>query len=319
MAGEAHGIAPEVLQSWISRGVDYTQGVGHHVVIRAREDLFVQTSDKLVCDDGRELPAIQLFSENSVTSIPDNMGCCEVVSVGSLVTNVKPGEIYFIDFSDVAQGFQLANKDHYVALDKMFRCRFDPVSGEATPCAGYVLTKRAPERMKVALTGTDRIEVPQHLLTEGIPSGCDSDGEVLLRTIYEEVVSVGPPEAESHSRPLHRVERALLDAVMFEFRGHSVATGKSHEAEELDVLHMPLALAINAYLRWRRAPRALDLQPGDLVPFCTIMGTKLRVRGQFLTLVPQSECLCVIDDRAILEEAIRAGKAGRIVLARVGT
>jgi hypothetical protein len=272
---------------------DITSGVGHHVVIRSREDLFVQTNDKLVCDDGKVLAGIQIFSENEVTAIPDNMGCCEVVSVGSLVTNVKPGEIYFIDFSDVAQGFQLANKDCFVALDKMFRCRFDPVTGQASPCAGYALTKRNPDRMKVALTGTDRVEVPPHMLTDGIPSGWDSDGEVLLRTIYEEVVSVGPPEAESHSRPLHRVERDLLDSIYRD------------DAVNLD--------ALQSYLRWRSAPRALDLKPGDLVPFCTIMGTKLRVRGQFLTLVPQSECLCVIDDRAILDAAIRAGKAGKIV------
>lgn len=277
---------------------DITSGVGHHVVIKAREDLFVQTSDKLVCDDGTELEGIQLFCENDVTSIPDNMGCVEVVSVGSLVTNVKPGETYLIDFSDVAQGFQLANKDHYVALDRVFRCRFHPGAGTVEPLAGYALTKRAPDRMKVALTGTDRVEVPAYILTDGIPSGFDSDGKPMLYTIYEEVVSVGPPEVESGTRPLHRVERELLDSIYRD------------DAVDLDKLQ--------AYLRWRAAPRALDVKEGDLVPFCTVMGTKLRVRGQFLTLVPQSECLCVIDDRTILEEAIRAGKAGRIVLACAG-
>jgi len=298
---------------------DVTRGVGHNVVLKAREDLFVQTNDKLICDDGKELSGIQLFCENEVTSIPDNMGCCEVVSVGALVTNVKPGEVYFIDFSDVAQGFQLANKDHYVAPDHVFRCRFHPETGTAEPLAGYVLTKRAPERMQIALFGTDRVDVLPSWLTEGIPSGWDSDGDVLTRTIYEEVVAVGPAEVENAARTMHKTERALLAAVTLEFAGRSSATGKLFEAEELDVMHMPLCQAINAYLRWRRAPRDTGLKPGDLVPFITTLATKFRVRGQFLSLVPMQDLGCVIDDRAILDDAIRAGRAGKLVLAHGAT
>lgn len=273
----------------------HTSGVGHHVVMKPRDDLFKETSDKLVCDDGKVLEGIQIFNENSVTSIPDNVGCVEVVSVGAQVQNVRPGEVCFIDFSDIAQGFQLANADHFVAPDHVFRCRFHPDTGTVEPLAGYAITQRAPDRMKVALTGTDRLEVPPHLLTEGIPSGFDSDGETMLRTIYEEVVTVGPPEIESLRRPMHRVERELLESI--------------HSDDVLDMAKL------ETYLRWRAAPREVDLEPGDLVPFCTVFATKLRVRGQFLSLVPQRELLCVIDDRAILDTAIRAGKAGKLVLA----
>lgn len=282
------------------------RGVGHNVVLRPRDDLFVQTNDQLVTDSGQVLDGIQVFCANSVTSIPDNIGCCEVISVGAEVQTVKPGDIAFIDFFDVDQGFQIANSDHFVAKDHVFRARFDPATGEVEPLAGYALTRRAPERMKVALTGTDRIEVPPYLLTDGIPSGFDSDGVPVLHTVYEEVVSVGPPAVESKTRPLHRLERAVLDLL-----------ARYDELVEYDSIDADEADAINAYLRWRHAPRALDLSPGDLVPFCTQFGTKLRVRGQFLTLVAQDALLCVIDDRALLEEAIRAGKAGQIVRPRV--
>jgi hypothetical protein len=291
-------------------GGERARGVGRNVVLRPRDDLFVQSRDQLVTDDGRVLDGIQVFAANSVTSIPDNIGCCEVISVGAEVQTVQPGDIAFIDFFDVDQGFQIANSDHFVAKDHVFRARFDPSTGEVEPLAGYALTKRVPGRMKVALTGTDRVEVPPYILTDGIPSGFDSDGVPVLFTIYEEVVAVGPPAVESKTRPLHRLERAVLDLLAaYECgRGEWIA-GEALRDNEAD--------AINAYLRWRRAPRALDLSPGDLVPFCTQFGTKLRVRGQFLTLVAQDALLCVIDDRAILDEAIRAGKAGQIVRPRV--
>jgi hypothetical protein len=288
-------------------GSERARGVGRNVVLRPRDDLFVQTNDQLVTDDGKTLDGIQVFCANTVTSIPDNIGCCEVISVGAEVQTVKSGDIAFIDFFDVDQGFQIANTDHFVAKDHVFRARFDPATGEVEPLAGYALTRRAPERMKVALTGTDRIEVPPYLLTDGIPSGFDSDGVPVLHTVYEEVVAVGPPAVESKTRPLHRLERAVLDML----------TKSAGEWVEYDSVSAEEAETVNAYLRWRRAPRALDLSPGDLVPFCTQFGTKLRVRGQFLTLVAQDALLCVIDDRGILEEAIRAGKAGQIVRPRV--
>ncbi len=271
------------------------RGIGHHVVLKSRDDLWIESQDKLVTDDGKELGGLYIFNGNSVTSIDDNLGCCEIVSVGDLVCNVKPGDLVFIDFSDVSQGIQLEQKDHFIAPDHVFCALFDPVTCQVTPLAGYAITKRNDARMSIALMGTDRIHAPQDLITDGVPSGYDSDGAVLSRVTYQEIVSVGPPAAVSGSRRIHPLELALLESI---YRDDSV---------DLDKLH--------AFLRWRATPRALGLQVGDLVPFGTDFGTKLRVRGQFLTLVPQSELLCVINDREMLEAAVRAGRAGKIALA----
>lgn len=308
MPGLTEAMHPAFARSTVS---GHARGVGHHVVLKPRPDLFVETNEELVTDDGKVLKGIQNFAANSVTSIPDNLGCVEVVGVGDLVDNVKPGEIVLLDFFDCDQGFQIANSDHYVALDHVFRAKFHPETGTMEPLAGYVLTKRNSDRMKIALNGTDRVEVPDYILTDGIPSGWDSDGVPLLHSVYEEVVAVGPPPTESKTRPLHRLERELLDMLLEQ---HMVPENVS----EYDEYGAEMAQAIERYIRWRRAPRAIDLKPGDLVPFCTEFRVKLRVRGQFLSLVPQDQCLGVIDDAAILDAAIRAGKAGKLVVNRGG-
>src|SRR5688572_5200863 len=181
---------------------NYAGGYGTTVIVKARDDLFEETKDKLIADDGTELEGIQIFNENSVTSIPDNVGCCEVVSVGSDVHNVTPGDIVFVDFCDVKQGFILDathakdKAECYAIRDEAFKCRFHPDTGRVEPLPGYVITKPAPERMKVALTGTDRVEVPPMTLTQGIVSGRDSDGVPCAWTVYQEVVAVGAPEVE---------------------------------------------------------------------------------------------------------------------------
>lgn len=292
------------------KGREYSRGCGSNVVVKARDDLFEETSEKIVCADGTELDGIQLFRGNSVTSIPDNVGCCEVVGVGRDCQNVKVGDVVFCDFADVRQGFVLDTAgstdeaERYVIPDECMKCRFDPETGEVEPLAGFVITRAAPERMKVALNGTDRLEVPAYILTDGIVSGYDSDGQPCAWTRYEEVVKVGPPEVASHTRPMHWLERRVLDML----------AKNPGEWVEYDAVDAEEAALINEYLAWRRAPRELDLKPGDLVPYCSDFATKIRVRGEFLHIVPQRNVLCVIDDAAMLDDAIREGKAGRLKL-----
>ena len=290
------------------KGREYAKGYGTNVVVKARDDLFEESSEKIICDDGTELDGIQIFNANSVTSIPDNIGCCEVVGVGSDVQNVKIGDIVFVDFCDVRQGFVLDTasstdqSERYIIPDECMKAKFDPSTGQVEPLAGFLLTKRVPDRFKVALNGTDRLEVPAHILTDGIVSGYDSDGQPCAWTVYEEVVAVGPPEVESKTRPMHPLEREVLDYIV-DSHGASLENSAAFKNRCGDLL------------RWRLTPRTVDCKPGDLVPFCTDFATKIRVRGQFLSIVPQRNVLAVIEDEKILDDAIRAGKGGKLLSA----
>lgn len=291
---------------------EHVKGYGHHVVLKSRDDLFdPATGEELEAADGTKLPGLQLFTHNSITGIPDNVGCCEIVSVGSYVTVVKPGDVVFIDFYDVRQGVLLdslnGGAERYIANDDAFKARFDDATGLIHPLPGYVITRRNNERMKVALTGTDRLEVPRSTLTDGIIGSRLSDGSPATWVVYEEVVEVGAPAEESAGRPLHRTERALLD-MFANFR----------EWYDGDTIDDVTADAINAYLSWRRSARTLDIKPGDLVPFCTAFACQVRVRGEFLRIIKQSDVMGAIDDRAMLEEAVRAGKAGKLHLVASG-
>lgn len=295
---------------------EHVSAYGHHVVLKSRDDLFdPATSEEFEAADGTKLPGLQLFTHNSITGIPDNVGCCEIVSVGSDVTVVKTGDVVFIDFYDVRQGVLLdslnGGAERYIANDDAFKARFDDATGLIHPLPGYVITRRNNERMKIALTGTDRLEVLRSVLTDGIIGSRLSDGSPATWVAYEEVVEVGAPAEESAGRPLHRTERALLD--MF-----AADHGCPENVSEYDEYGYEMAEALTAYLRWRRSARTLDIKPGDLVPFCTAFACQVRVRGEFLRIIKQSDVMGAIDDRAMLEEAVRAGKAGKLHLVPSG-
>lgn len=288
---------------------EHVSAYGHHVVLKSRDDLFdPATGEELEAADGTKLPGLQLFTHNSITGIPDNVGCCEIVSVGSDVTVVKPGDVVFIDFYDVRQGVLLdslnGGAERYIANDDAFKARFDDATGLIHPLPGYVITRRNNERMKVALTGTDRVDVPRSTLTDGVIGSRLSDGSPATWVAYEEVVEVGAPAEESAGRPLHRTERALLDSL-------NDPTAR-HVEDCFD------GEAWNAYRAWKASASVLDIKPGDLVPFCTAFACQVRVRGEFLRIIKQSDVMGAIDDRAMLEEAVRAGKAGKLHLVPSG-
>lgn len=269
---------------------EHCEGYGHFVVLKAREDLFKETGEEIVADNGTVLPGIQIAQNNSVTSIPDNIGCCEIVSVGRDVRNVRPGDIAFVDFFDVAQGCilggadvendKLTSEERYIAPDHAFRAKYDPVRGTVEPLPGYCVTKRVPKRFQHALTGTDRVEVLDYLLTQGIPGGKTSNGSTVGFVVYQEIVSVGDvlPDDEGYTAR----ERMLL-AELRKLRGDP--------------------------------PIASDISPGDLVCYCTEFATPIRVRGEFMHIIPYANVLARIHDEAILDEAIRAGLAGKLLLA----
>jgi hypothetical protein len=291
-----------------TRTGDYVGGIGHTVTLKARNDLFDPTTTKdIVTDSGKVVPGIKLYTRDEITSIPGSVGCLEVVSVGKDVQNVKPGDVVFIDLFDVRQGVLVGDPETqksiegYIANDDAIGVLFDEETGELTPLPGYAITRRNIKRFQVALTGTDRVDVPINTQTYGIVSGRTSEGTPAAFVVYEEVVAMGPPEFDTKTRTLTKAERALLD---FMCTASYFGPGDYEDVE---------CRLLNAVKAERSAPRELDAKVGDLVAYSTDFAIQVRVRGEFLRIVPQFALLCTIDDRKILDEAIRAGKAGQIV------
>lgn len=274
-----------------------TRAAGHNVILAPREDLFVETDSDV---------GIQMVSlENDVTAIPDNIACVEVISVGELVQNVEAGQLVFIDFFDVKQGYILANDELYLAGCEAFKAKFDANRQAIVPLSNYVVTKHAPERFKVALTGTDRVHIPDYVTTSGIAGGKTSSGGTSTEVLYQEVVAVGPLTAQAFPGLMTRAERSFLDYMVREHIGCDKYDGIGEEGIRL--------LCLIELERQRGRPS--DIAPGDLVVFCRDVAQKMRVRGEFQHLLPYSAVLATIDDDEILKAGIRKGKAGRIIRA----
>lgn len=260
-----------------------------NVVLGARLDLFAEA------ENGLQMVSLA----NSVTSTPDNIGCCEVLSVGGMVSSVKVGDLVFIDLCDVKQGYLCKNEECYVAPDGVFRARYDAKTQEVMPFENYVITNRAHERFGVAVHGTDRYDVVEYRKTEGIVSGKTSNGATAANVLYESVVSIGKLTNRPRPGLMTRAERYLLDGLCGNPPGWSKA----------------LELAWSEVVRERERGRDPDFAPGELVQFCRQLATPIRVRGEFLHLVPYESCLSTIDDEAILQRAIAEGRAGKLELA----
>jgi hypothetical protein len=268
-----------------------TRATGDNVILAPREDLFVES------EQGIELVSL----ENSVTAIPDNMACCEILSVGELVQNVRVGDLAFIDFYDVKQGYIVSNDELYLCGADAFKGLYH--DGRILPLANYVVTRRCLDRFKVALTGTDRLHVPASTLTTGIAGGRTSMGDAATNVIYEEVVSIGPLTKRPRPGVMTYAERKLIDMAL------------STDRNDPDALVIAaLRKAISDVALEREHGRPQDITAGDLVVFCEQIANKIRVRGEVQHLIPYDNVLAVIDDAEILDNAIRAGKAGVIKL-----
>lgn len=268
-----------------------TRATGHNVILAPREDLFVENEDGV---EGFQCVSL----ENDVTAIPDNIACVEVISVGEMVQNVRVGDLAFIDFFDVKQAYILDNEELYLGGCEAFKARYDLVSKDIVPLANFVTTKHAPDRFKVALTGTDRVHIPDYITTSGIAGGKTSGGDTSTSVLYQEVVAVGPLTERAFPGLMTRLEREILD-YLASYEGDPSWFGS----------------AIGRLREERQRGRAPDIKPGELVVFCRDVAQKLRVRGEFRHLLPYSAVLAVIDDEELLARGIKKGKAGRIVRA----
>lgn len=293
-----------------------TRPTGTFVAIRSRDDLNPSTEEFSVQHSGR-----------AVTAVPENVGLCEVMAVGPDVTNVRPGDIAFIDFFDVAQGYLLAGHEEYLTQALALRMRLDietePVISKVTgkailhqktreplqqivrcdiePLPGYVLTKHSPERMTVAVTGCDRMILPRDKTTSGIVGGRNSDGDPCTFVVYEEVVKFTPGAVQAE-------------------RYHEAWTGKVHdsyyEERRLKARIEKLETALRGV-----APHEVDaldaeawgIAPGDLVCYCTEFAIQFRALGEQFRCVPYKNVLAVIADRAILEDYNRTNPPAPLV------
>lgn len=250
-----------------------------YVCIRGRDDLDPSTERTA---SGERL-IVNPNLGKSVSAIPENIGVCEVVDVGNLVDTVSKGDVVFIDFFDVAQGYIVEGTEHYICPAHALRVSLD-AAGVPHPLPGYVLTKHSPTRMTVAVTGCDRVIMPRSMTTQGIVSARDDDGEPDAWTVYEEVVEVADgdmqvdPEQlrnEWHERRMLRMRIAQLERALAR-----VAPG----SETL------------------RPYSAVGYEPGDLVCFCTAFSIPFRANGEQYRVTPKRNVLATIDDAAILEE-----------------
>lgn len=275
-----------------------TKPTGTFVTIRSRDDLDPSSDDIAIQHSGR-----------AVTAVPENVGLCQVIDVGPDVTNVRPGDIAFIDFFDVAQAYMLAGEEIYVTQAMALRMRLDiettdvilpngkphlhqktgqplqrVVSCDITPLPGYVLTKHAPARMTVAVTGNDRVELPRSMTTTGIVGGRNSDGDPCTFVVYEEVVKFTPGaiQAERESYFEERRLKAKIERL-------------ERVVHQLSVLTLPDKVASDEW----------GIAPGDLVVFCSDFSIKFRAIGEQFRCVPYQNLLAVVDDAAILADYYR--------------
>jgi hypothetical protein len=270
-----------------------------------------------------------------VTAVPENVGLCQVIDIGPDVTNVRPGDVCFIDFYDVAQAYMLAGEEIYLTQAMALRMTLDiqtepvvmpngkPLLHQKTgqpiqrvvdcsvlPLPGYVLTKHAPARMTVAVTGNDRILLPRSTTTTGIVGGRNSDGDPCTYVVYEEVVRFTPGDiqAERYIEDWHGVMR---DTYYTERRLKA-------RIEKLERENAGLRAILNDPGKgtWIIEPPPADdwgLAVGDLAVFCTEFAIKFRAVGEQYRCVPYKNILGTIDDAAILADFYRSNPPAPLV------
>jgi hypothetical protein len=269
-----------------------TRATGDNVILRPREDLFSEVDR----ETGIELVSLV----NSVTSVPDNIACCEIVSVGERVVNLKPGELAFIDFFSCKQGYILERAELYICGSDAFVALFDQKSGDIIPLDNHVVTKRATDRFKAAWFGTDTIEVPRHLLTDGIPGGKTSSGERATTVLYEEIVRIGrltgTPAGQATA-----AERKLLDLLV------KYPAALRHGDDYAEFL-------LQRVCDERDHGRVPDFAPGDLGVFCSDLAQRVRCKGEFWHITHVDNVFATIQDDLILKEAIARGQSRLIAI-----
>lgn len=271
---QVHGvkIGERVVEVVHYRGV----GIGDNVVLAPRLDLFSDAELGMVS------------RANAVTSVPDNVACVEIVDPGN-ASHLERGDLVFLDMFRTKQSNVLQTDMLYIAGGADFIARYDADKAEIKAIDNYVLTRPDAHRMTVAMNGTGAFEAPRSLLSDGFVSGLRHDGQPNARCVYQVVYDVGKLSARSAPDRMTRVEKRLLDMLA---------------ERNLEAMHL-----INALIFERREGLERDVKPGDLVSFCTDLGTRIRIRGEYHYAVPYKNLLMVVDDAAIERDSRRKGSA----------
>lgn len=141
-----------------------------------------------------------------ISSLPDHVGVCEIVDVGSDVTKVKQGDFCMIDFYEVKEPYVVDGESLFIAPADAMRCTVEPKTGVVRPLPDYILTKHAPERMSRAVLGREDLVLPPAQTTSGmfgkmIWSQAQQKEVPCLLVTYEEVVEVGRDVQDCGCKP----------------------------------------------------------------------------------------------------------------------
>lgn len=179
-------------QSVSARHVTPLRGL---VAIRSRDDID-PGSDLFSTHEGEMIRLTEGIGRTPLTALPDHVGVCEVVAVGPDVTRVKPGDVCLIDFYEVKQPVMIDGENVFLAPADAMRATVEPVSGAVHPLPEYIMTKHSPDRMTVAVKGSNRLPLTRSETTSGIPgkkiwSQAKQAEAPCFFITYEEVVEVG--------------------------------------------------------------------------------------------------------------------------------
>lgn len=275
--------------SMIQNVARFTRATGDNVIFKPREDIFSETD--------RDIGLTMVSLATDITAVPDNIALVEVVSAGELVTNVKPGDLAFLDFYSVKQGYILGNDELYIAGSDALCGLYDLESQEIRPLDNYVVTRAVKrERFEVALTGTDRVAVPSSVTS--VAGGRTSGGNVSTEVLYEEVVRVGRLTKRPRPGVMTRAERAFLEQCLEGGLGPMIG-----EAQDL----------LTEIYDEREQGRKPDIYQGEMVIFCKEIAQRVRCKGEYQHLVPYDNVLATIDDEGLLDASIREGRAGKLI------
>ena len=247
-----------------------------YATIRGRDDLDPNSDAE---DLKPSKHRIEVVESKSVTAIPENVGLCEVVETGRHVSCVKSGDVVFVDFFDVAQGYIVDKSEMYLCPAHAFRVRLDGKT--PVPLPGYAITKHAPTRMTRAIAPGLAAKggcLPRDMTTGGLVSARSaSDGHPSSWVCYEEIVSV-----------------ARGDMQISADEGHEVRV-REHRIAELEAA----LRAVDPENTALRPMSEAEMVPGELAVFGRAFSLQFRCDGELYRVVPKRNLLATIDDGEI--------------------
>lgn len=243
----------------------------------------IQTTPTFLGKDGKEhalvLNGLQSYDPWKI----DNLGPCRIISCGERVCSVKPGDIIFFDHFLRTSTITLAGKDTLVIPEQEIRALLDE-NKKLHPTPDFILTKSAPERMRMAYTGSLTWQMLPEDFIQGVPCKLRSRAETVRKA--ERVLDLPPDwrkKCARHETPHHVV---VSERVVYE-----------------EVVEMGT--------NWRNT----GVKIGDLISVLTTHSQRVRIMGEELRLSQIGlSGEIVIDDHAIRQAAVRRGRMGKRIL-----